>query len=192
MNYFVWKTLPSPLVSQTFSKASATDNPVTQTIRSFGLLEDGWDFGVGAPATKEVIEKALFLHKLGSGRGLRSNAFPGTDGEINIAFYFGADTIEVRVNTDLSLNLTHERGIGPDFDIIDDRENIELRDIELCLVHLKGEGKGWKSSEYCIQKNMIRIEAVSPVTPLETTTTTASRSLTPVVYRSQGMTYATT
>jgi hypothetical protein len=136
------------------ARVMSQTNSVIEKIRSFGFLEEGWDFGEGSPAPQEVIETAINLHKMGSTLGINSNAFPGADGEISVAFYFGTDTIEVKVNRDLSFNLTHERGIGADYDILEYLQDVSQKEIESSLIHLKGEGTAWKSSERYTPRNM--------------------------------------
>lgn len=99
---------------------------VIDKIMSFGLLPEGWDFGIGKAAPQNVIELATKLYEHGSRIGLMADAFPGTGGEIYVAFYKDNDTVELCVNLDLSLIITLERGVGVDFEELDYIEGVSF------------------------------------------------------------------
>ncbi|MFH1114472.1 MAG: hypothetical protein V1792_11170 [Pseudomonadota bacterium] len=106
----------------------APRNRVIEKIKSFGSLPEGWDFGVGRPAPHEVIDMAVKLYGRGAVLGLRSDAFPGSEGTVYVVFYKGIEAVEFCVNADLSLIVTHERGIGVDFDELDYREGLNYEE----------------------------------------------------------------
>jgi hypothetical protein len=97
---------------------------VVEKIKNFGYLPDGWDFGIGHAAPPAVVKRAIRLHQQGRRYGLKTDAFPGTGGEIYVVFYKSKDALEIRVNLDLSLDMTLERGIGIEYDELDYAEHL--------------------------------------------------------------------
>ncbi len=116
----------SPTVMRAFSRSPVKEDRVRTKIESFANLEDGWDFGIGEAACPAVIELAVKLYKQGSRTCLEADAFPGTGGEIYIAFYKNEDTVEICVNLDLSLALSREHGTGAEFEELDYMEDLDL------------------------------------------------------------------
>ncbi|MFH0824025.1 MAG: hypothetical protein V2B18_14845 [Pseudomonadota bacterium] len=136
-------------------------------ITSFGSLPEGWDFGLGGPAPLSVRECAISIHQQGTELGLMSDSFPGTGGEIYVAFYRGADTLEIRVNLDLSLNVSLERGIGVDFEELDYMEHLGF-DAATDYLKVFSESRCNLSEPY-IAVNTIEDVNVSQVTASRTT-----------------------
>jgi hypothetical protein len=142
---------------------------VREKIRSFGLLPNGWDFGVGRAASQKVIEIALSLREQGSAKNLKTNAFPGTGGEIYVAFYKNEDTVEIRINLDLSFNITLERGFGANFEELEYIEGVSFNEVLSYLQRFSSSERLWRSSGHYIVINMMKTEAALLVTPSKTT-----------------------
>jgi hypothetical protein len=94
---------------------SATRDPIEEKIRSFGDLSTGWDFGQGEPASAATIEKAIQIYGLGRSLDLDVEVFPGTNGEIAVAFYRDDRSVEFIIETDQSLSCHIEEGQGFDY-----------------------------------------------------------------------------
>ena len=108
------------------------DNSQSETeskIRSFASLPVGWDFGDGGPISDAVIEKAIDVLAACLPHDMESNAFPGYDG-ILLSFYGGSEhhdhCIDLDIQSDLSIDLTHDVGIGADYDTVEEIENVDL------------------------------------------------------------------
>ncbi len=78
-------------------------------IKSFGELEDGWDFGTGRASPPEVINKAVEIYNLSETYGIEANAFPGTDGEIMFAIYPESHYLEFTFELDDSVTFYREK-----------------------------------------------------------------------------------
>ncbi len=130
---------------------------VTQAkIKSFGNLEEGWDFGVGGPAPSHVIRAALLFCSLGERMGFKMDAFPGAGGDIGVDFCLKDELVEIVVKTDLSLELVHEAGIGSDYEELACFENAQIDDIieYLKKFQVRGYVCPWISSEHSTVKNI--------------------------------------
>ncbi len=144
------------------------EDSVEKKIESFGQLEVGWDFGAGKPSSAAVIYAAKHLYQLGRNLGLRAGAFPGVAGDINVAFYATDHTVEIKVNTDLSLDLTYEVGLGIDYDEVAHKERITLSEVLNFLFRLMAQGTTWNSLGRSTWQDMIQPANASKVTRLST------------------------
>lgn len=118
-------------------------DPTNEKINHFLELKSGWHFGEGITPTETIAGKAKEFNLLGRRFGLRTDAFPGIDGSIAVTFYAGEHCLEVTINPDGSIDLSHEKGMGFEFDTVLYLENTgagrilqELRklvDITQCL-----------------------------------------------------------
>jgi hypothetical protein len=120
-----------------FSISPELENAVLGKIRSFGSFENGWDFGEGVPAPFKVVDMALDLCRWGEELGFEMDAFPGAGGDISIDFYAGDELVQILINTDLSFELTHESGIGYDYEEVAHSENILIEELKRYLVDFK-------------------------------------------------------
>jgi hypothetical protein len=93
----------------------ATRDPIEEKIRSFGDLPTGWDFGQGEPPSAATIEKAIEIYRFGRSLDLDSEIFPGTNGEIAIAFYREDRSVEFIIDANQSLSYHIEEGQGFDY-----------------------------------------------------------------------------
>jgi hypothetical protein len=74
---------------------------VTDKIKSFADLDDGWDYGAGAPIPERRIRAAITWNRLLDIFGFSNmDASPGADGEISIAGSCGDHYLEVIVEAD--------------------------------------------------------------------------------------------
>lgn len=120
---------------------------IERRIRSFAILPVGWEFGKGRPSPNEIIEKALELYRMSRLLSTQIEVFPGQDGEITLAFYVGERTLEITINTDLSLDLVREIGIGINYDEVERLEGVNASDIYSRLIILTTQELTWKPSE---------------------------------------------
>lgn len=110
---------------------------VLEELNSFADLDEGWSYGEGKPIDSIVINKAKRVYKIGKYFLKTVNVFPGVDGSILVVFHTQDHSIEVSVNEDLTLNVVIEKGIGFDFQVIKEKDNIELKSIENILSNYK-------------------------------------------------------
>ena len=69
-------------------------------IQAFGHFRAGWSHAEGVPFARLVIEQAAGLAQLSNKLGLRTDAFPGLDGEIMVVIYRKNYAIELTVEVD--------------------------------------------------------------------------------------------
>lgn len=106
--------------------APSTLTRTERKLRSFASLPNGWHYGKGraisgdAIACAEKVYRALVIIGLS-----RTDAFPGADGEVQIAAYHGEHTVTVEVGSDLTLSLVHE---------VDDKECCAIDNVQLAAV----------------------------------------------------------
>jgi len=128
---------------------------IIEELESFSKLEEGWSYGEGGPIPFKVIEIAKKVYKVGSYHINSVNVFPGTDGSILVVFYKEDISIEVVINKDLSLDLTLEKGIGFDYNILLEEYDVRLTRIENIL--RKYKNYEWMSSGFFTTDTMTRI-----------------------------------
>jgi hypothetical protein len=149
MNNELLTARQSPIGGKVFSRSPVRVTPVRAKIETFGKLEEGWDFGEGGPAPPHVVEMALALCDLGERLAFEMDAFPGAGGDISVDFYLADELVQILINTDLSLDLTHESGIGFEYDEVAYHENISFQDFVRYLFKFRAKGyvNLWTSSE---------------------------------------------
>lgn len=85
-------------------------SPTTLKIRSFKRLLEGWHYGKGVPPTNAAIEQALKLNSGALSSGfLKTDAFPGIDGEILVAVYYGEWYLEFTLEANMSVTFVAEK-----------------------------------------------------------------------------------
>jgi hypothetical protein len=149
------------------ASASPEVNPgLRSKIVAFGKLEDGWDFGQGGAAPRNVVRKALALYEFGKRLGFEMDAFPGAGGDVAIDYYVNDEVVQILVDTDLSLELTHERGVGSHYDEVACFENVSLDSVVRYLRGFieKGYTSSWNSPEYCTEESTGQSSSDSPRT----------------------------
>jgi hypothetical protein len=148
MNYPFIEKIHSLNPSRFFSISPQWVSSTQAKIKSFGRLQEGWDFGVGRPAPAHVVKAALMLCDLGEQMGFEMDAFPGGGGDISVDFCLHDELVEVTINTDLTLALTHEAGIGFDYDEIAHFDNVKPGQLVKYLTSFQARGYfcSWISS----------------------------------------------
>ena len=99
-----------------------------QKIESFGTLPEGWNFGRGTNAPKEVVDKSLAILEYGENLGCSTDAFPEDEGNICIEFCRGDEFVDIYINVDGTFALCHEKGIGAEYDELKDENPISRDD----------------------------------------------------------------
>lgn len=132
--------------SSTFT--SELDEEILAKLNQFKDLEYGWSYGEGNPINGNVIEKAKTLVKVGNFFISDVDAFAGTNGQVLIVFYDNDRCIEFTINEDLRIDAAIENGIGYDFEVIDEKYNITLKEAEHIIKKFKLNE--WKSSDLFI------------------------------------------
>lgn len=80
-----------------------------QKIDGFGELEPGWCYGEGQSFTEDVLDAAIELHQAAAEGGfLRTDAFPGPNGEVRVTIYDEESYYEFTMENDGSITFVHE------------------------------------------------------------------------------------
>lgn len=91
-----------------------SDTQGTRTLHkldSFRNLPTGWSYGRGGPISEDVISDAKEIYESLVGLGLsRTNAFPGTDGEILVTAYHGSHYVSITIEKNHLFSYRHEQG----------------------------------------------------------------------------------
>lgn len=140
-------------------------NKVIQKIKSFGDLQMGWDFGEGYPANQEVINKSISILIFGSLCGFNYDARPATNGGIILNFFIADNFIYVQINPNNTYDLRYEKGIGENYEILADNENMPLQEILKTLTNIK---ELWFLSGLYTSTNMMKTVEDFPATASRT------------------------
>ncbi len=70
-----------------------------QKISGFLNLAQGWHYGEGNAPNDETVDDALRINNQATLLGLRTEAFPGINGEIQVSCYSGAKTLEFTIES---------------------------------------------------------------------------------------------
>lgn len=183
----------SPTVREEICHSPRMNPGVRSKILSFAELKEGWDFGQGVPTPRHVVMEALKFYGFGEQLGLEMDAFPGVGGDISVDFYIEDELVQVLINPDTALELTHEKGIGSRYEELAYFENIDSAEIIKYLTDFRAKGHAfsWSSSDCFTGENIgPRLNASLP---------TVSRSLTQQypsskssVFKRLGRTFAST
>lgn len=129
-----------------FDTSNQSASHAARKLAAFKNLPDGWNYGRGRPIRNDVYEYATIL--LSYIRDLaisKTDAFPGSDGDVCITAYRFAHYLEISIEVDLTISVSHE---------VDD---IEIFSKEgLSLIEAKKElreavGKIWDLSDLFTQ-----------------------------------------
>jgi hypothetical protein len=190
-------TLILPIVSlltktrTSLSNIFSEDDAIVKKIRSFGALPIGWDFGQGRPSPIEVIEEAINIARIGEILRIQVEAYPGIDGEIRLVFPVGEHTIDIVVNTNLSLTLVHEIGIGINYEEVERIENASVDDIYSSITALKQEST-WMLSGHLVSFDTVQVRGDSPAITFTTTTEESRYSILNALSESRRVEYVPT
>ena len=84
-------------------------NNTERKIRAFAKFEPGWRLGSGKPFSKSVLNAACKINRKAVDSGfLKTDAFPGRNGDISVVLYDDKDCYEFSIR-DASIVFTHEK-----------------------------------------------------------------------------------
>ncbi len=118
-------------------------------INLFGKLKEGWDFGEGVPSPPGVVADAKTVLRTIVSCGIpKTDAFPGTDGEIIVTGYLERECFEFVVRIDRCVDIIIEQNDKEVFST----EGIALS--KLPVVLNKNMEKQWHTSGSYTPLNM--------------------------------------
>jgi hypothetical protein len=130
-------------ILSTTARGESARRSLAKKLRQMAELPHGWNYGDGVPVSRVAIAVGERFLLLAARLGLKADVFPNPDGGCAVAFYNGADRVEVSISDDGSgLELRVERGIGNDYeDIIAPIGNAQLMDAVNWVLWLVPEGE---------------------------------------------------
>ncbi|MCK4914105.1 MAG: hypothetical protein KAI59_06585 [Planctomycetes bacterium] len=105
--------------NKTFFVLPTTD----KKILDFLDLPQRWHYGEGVAPSEQTVENAILMNNHAILLGLKTEAFPGIDGEIQINCYFGNKTLEFMIESSGEISLVEEEN---DIEISSD-ENLTIK-----------------------------------------------------------------
>lgn len=148
-----------PLDASDFQIFPIPDHVVSNTARklaAFKNLSHGWNYGRGCPIRDDVYDHAkgllLYINELGLSN---TDVFPGSDGDVCITAYRFDHYLEVTVEVDSSISVSHEIGDNEDSFV----ENLSLADAKKALQ--RAVGKIWGLSDLFTHPTMIGLRTDS-------------------------------
>jgi len=99
-------------------------------IKKFSRLKPGWDFGSGEPISEYVIKRALKVFAILNSPLLDHEVTPYSDDTILISFSNNENFIDVLISKS-KLSFKHEKGLGNNFDVIEEHDNLSLEKIKV-------------------------------------------------------------
>jgi hypothetical protein len=166
---------------ENFSASSSYINEVKLQIKQLQQLEAGWDFGEGEAISDEVGVTSLEIAEIGLTLGLKADVRPTSEGGIIVSLFYKDHFLFINVKPDGLFDVTYEKGIGVNYEILDNKENLNTTAVRKYLIQ-------WVSSERYIFSNTIKTQNVLPVTHLKSTKTVVSQFLTNNVQKKQAIT----
>jgi hypothetical protein len=135
-----------------FSTPNQSASNTAKKLVAFKNLSDGWNYGRGRPIRNNVykIATSLLLH-INELAISKTDAFPGSDGDVCITAYQFTHYLEVTVEVDLTISVSHE----VDDDEISSKEGLSLFEAKKEL--REAVGKIWASSDLFTQPTTIRL-----------------------------------
>jgi hypothetical protein len=109
---------------------------ICNKISEFRYLEAKWNFGIGEAVSNRTIKiaiKLLSTINLASHEefnNLKINALPSTEGGVIISLGKGDEFIELVVNPNFTYDLIYEKGIGVQFEILQEVYDIPVSNNE--------------------------------------------------------------
>lgn len=92
-----------------FGTASQSESNAARKLAAFKNLPNGWNYGRGRPIRNDVYEIATKLLAYINDLAIsKTDAFPGSDGDVCITAYRFAHYLEVTVEVDLTISVSYE------------------------------------------------------------------------------------
>lgn len=149
-------------IEATPEKQEVNKDETLLKIESFLTLPIGWDYGQGVPSTKNVTRKAKQIFSLAKLKGFSSEALPKTDGGIIMVLAKGEFFLDVVIKPDLTLDVRIEKGIGEEYEVLFEDEDVAKADVLNLLMHTKGLYSEWLSSALYTKENIAYPSTDSP------------------------------
>ncbi|OGO27267.1 MAG: hypothetical protein A2Z16_05930 [Chloroflexi bacterium RBG_16_54_18] len=138
-------------------------NTTAKKIEAFREIPAGWHFGNGSPPIDATIEIALQLNTEALELGFsKTNAFLGTEGEIQVTAYLGQLYLELTIERNSIISVVIENGNTEIFY----KENLSMQETIAFIRSLRGEL--WALSELSINITSIEKKDDSQVLPSKT------------------------
>ncbi len=128
----------------------------SKKIDGFKKLQSGWHYGSGIAPSDEVIKKAQSINLVAVFSGMKTDAFPGIDGEIQVTCYPDGEYWAFTIEIDGSINFYRENKFGEEV------EGLELSFNE-AIKKIRGQSQACVSSY-----SSIRIILIQPSDDLTT------------------------
>lgn len=109
-------------------KADLRPDPLLAKLQELAALPNGWRFGEGVPPHPTTLDNAREIYRMVASRGLKADAFPGSDGSLILVFYANERCVEISIAQDGRMNVCVEEGEGADFQEIKEIPNALLAD----------------------------------------------------------------
>ncbi len=106
---------------------------VKMEIDSLSKLPYGWDFGSGETIGLLVVDKALEVYEQTNLMGFKIQSFPRSDGGITLSYALKDNFLDVIINPNLTLDLVQEKGIGANYEIVSEEDNVSITDLKKVL-----------------------------------------------------------
>lgn len=132
------------------------DDLTKSMIRNLTKIPHGWDFGSGYPPSEFVISKALQVYSLGKLLSFKIEVKPETEGGIILTLYKKDEFLDVIINSNLSLDMVHEKGIGIEFETLSEQENVDLIIISNKLKQIKKSIECTSSEHYTLENIVLQ------------------------------------
>lgn len=149
---------------ENLSASFSYTNKVKLQIKELQKLEAGWDFGEGEAIPDEVGAASLEIAEMGLTLGLKADVRPTAEGGIIVSLFYSDHFLFITVKRDGFFDVTYEKGIGVNYDIRENKENLNSTAIRKYIMQ-------WVSLERYIFSNTIKTPNVLPVTHLKSTKT---------------------
>lgn len=112
-----------------------------ERIQGFQNLEPKWNYGYSESVKLETIQYVIHLLSYISLScndfdNLKINAFPNSDGGITISLGNKDEFIELIVNSDLTSDIIYEKGIGVEYEIMDEVCDIPKNNFDHIIYYL--------------------------------------------------------
>jgi hypothetical protein len=151
---------------------SMLKNRIAQTedkILGFKSLPSGWYFGEGVPPSEDTVRKAIELNRDMSRNGFnKTDAFPGSSGEICVTGYYGSIYLEFTLEFDGLITYALEQDDAE----IEYKENLSFDDARSLILSFWGEiwhSLGLSTAINMTERNIVlaRSHLSHPVTEVE-------------------------